>query len=404
MVLRRKTGKIQAKVTKSAGGGGGSKKPAAKKGKSAPAKVTGYSAVAKYKKFIKMDKAGNMVVDKDAIALAKANMSRVPVKTKSASKPSAKAGRGAMAAGAGAAMGAAVGGPDSWKSDPNDSRNAPPAPEMIDPKLIEEQNRLRNAANVPQGLPQQPQQNLQFPQQPMGMGMPMGQGMGMGMPMGQQNYMFPGQNPMQQNSYNDQYSGLIDYQNPQDYAYGPMAGQSPGQGPGQAEPQADERGGVDWRRPNQNALGVIVPDEFASTESADSDDGLLGFFSTLSTEEMIALACGGAGFLLFIIVIIVIIFKMRKNTKRKKKKSQDSERVQWKQSNPQQNGPPAGFQQHSYRSLPGEKDPDHIARIQARNLPAPPLSFSQSAGQTGITNASGTYISSDERPSMRHKD
>jgi hypothetical protein len=55
------------------------------------------------------------------------------------------------------------------------------------------------------------------------------------------------------------------------------------------------------------------------------------------------------------------------------------------------------------RTLPGEKDPDHIARIQARNLPAPPLSYTQSAGVTGITTASGTYMS-DDRPSMRHKD
>jgi hypothetical protein len=59
--------------------------------------------------------------------------------------------------------------------------------------------------------------------------------------------------------------------------------------------------------------------------------------------------------------------------------------------------------QHTYRTLPGEKDPDHIARIQARNLPAPPLSYTQSAGVTGITTASGTYMS-DDRPSMRHKD
>ena len=70
-------------------------------------------------------------------------------------------------------------------------------------------------------------------------------------------------------------------------------------------------------------LGVVTPDEFVNTESTqpEPEEGLLGFFSTLSTEEMIALACGGAGFLLFIIVIIVIIFKLRKKSKRKKKKA-----------------------------------------------------------------------------------
>ena len=67
----------------------------------------------------------------------------------------------------------------------------------------------------------------------------------------------------------------------------------------------------------------MTPDEFVNTESTqpEPEEGLLGFFSTLSTEEMIALACGGAGFLLFIIVIIVIIFKLRKKSKRKKKKA-----------------------------------------------------------------------------------
>lgn len=71
-------------------------------------------------------------------------------------------------------------------------------------------------------------------------------------------------------------------------------------------------------------LGVMTPDEFVDTKSTqpEPEEGFLGFFSTLSTEEMIALACGGAGFLLFIIVIIVIIFKLRKKAKRKKKKSQ----------------------------------------------------------------------------------
>lgn len=68
----------------------------------------------------------------------------------------------------------------------------------------------------------------------------------------------------------------------------------------------------------------MTPDEFVDTKSTqpEPEEGFLGFFSTLSTEEMIALACGGAGFLLFIIVIIVIIFKLRKKAKRKKKKTQ----------------------------------------------------------------------------------
>jgi len=189
--------------------------------------------------------------------------------------------------------------------------------------------------------------------------------------------------------------GLMEYEPAQPDYFG-------GAPPGGTGPQ---RGQPGWRAPDQNQLGVVSPNEFVDTQATTTEpqDGVLGFFSTLSTEEMIALACGGAGFLLFIIVIIVIIFKLRKKSKRKKKKT-DERSACVNRTNSNSSSPPAGFmQQQQYRTLPGDKDPDHIARIQARNLPAPPLSYTQSGGVTGITTASGTYMS-DERPSMRHKD
>lgn len=359
--MRRRTGKITAKVqkrpapVKKTGGLGVAKK--SKFGSSGTA--TGHASVGKWKKYINIDAKGGMQVDKSAIDKLKAAQ-----KSAAARKPIGK----------NKSAGGVPGGPESWRNDPNDSRNQPVHP---DPSLVEEQNRLRNQANVPPQfmIPQNVHQNNAM----------------------QQNYavsMFNAPPPPSSDGSDYAY-GMMDYPPVQpNYDYTPnMPSQS--------------RGGVDWRRPNQNQLGVVTPDEFVNTESTqpEPEEGLLGFFSTLSTEEMIALACGGAGFLLFIIVIIVIIFKLRKKSKRKKKKAHDNERSAWvnrSQSNAS-NSPPAGFMQHTYRTLPGEKDPDHIARIQARNLPAPPLSYTQSAGVTGITTASGTYMS-DDRPSMRHKD
>lgn len=363
-------GKIRAIVQRRPGaakktGGGPAKKTSAKKPSGT---ITGHSNVGIYKKFFKINANGGMVIDKSAVENAK-NAAKA-----AARKPIAKPKSAGLPVGGGGGM--AVGGPDSWRNDPNDSRNQPPS------GMVEEQNRLRNQAAMPQNALQpqyhMPQNVMQSNQM-------------------QQNYaqsMF-GSPPEGDYGY-----GMIDYQPAQpDYSmYG-----------GPAPVQQPTSGGGDWRRPNQNQLGVVTPDEFIETKSTqpEPEEGFLGFFSTLSTEEMIALACGGAGFLLFIIVIIVIIFKLRKKSKRKKKKTQDNERSAWvnrNQSNASNHAsPPVGFMQHSYRSLPGEKDPEHIARIQARNLPAPPLSYTQSAGVTGITTASGTYMS-DERPSMRHKD
>lgn len=356
--MRRK-GKIAAVVQRS-GGSFAVKKPGGAKVKKP---VTGYAKVDKWKKFIKVNASGGMVLDQQALNQAK-NQAVAAAKRPVAKNKSAGPGGGG-------------GGGPAWKSDPNDSRNQPQS--LPDPSIIEEQNRLRNQLAMPQNMPPPNYHMPQNVQQSNQM---------------QQNYAQSMFNAPP--SETDYAYGMIDYQGPQPDYYGQPPLQEP------------TRGGQDWRRPNQNQLGVVSPDEFVDTKSTqpEPEEGFLGFFSTLSTEEMIALACGGAGFLLFIIVIIVIIFKLRKKSKRKKKKTQDNERSAWvnrAQSNASNAGPPAGFMQHSYRSLPGEKDPDHIARIQARNLPAPPLSYTQSAGVTGMTTASGTYMS-DERPSMRHKD
>ena len=47
-----------------------------------------------------------------------------------------------------------------------------------------------------------------------------------------------------------------------------------------------------------------------SSDGANGD--FMSIIGALKTEEMIALACGGAGFLLFIVVIIVIIIRFKK--------------------------------------------------------------------------------------------
>ena len=49
---------------------------------------------------------------------------------------------------------------------------------------------------------------------------------------------------------------------------------------------------------------------------------LMAIIGQLKTEEMIALACGGAGFLLFIVVIIVVIIRFKKKRQKKNKKAQ----------------------------------------------------------------------------------
>ena len=69
-------------------------------------------------------------------------------------------------------------------------------------------------------------------------------------------------------------------------------------------------------------LGVLTPEDLggSATSPPGNNDGVLTFFSTLSTKEMIALACGGAGFFLFIVVIVIIIFKVRKRNQKRTKK------------------------------------------------------------------------------------
>ena len=47
----------------------------------------------------------------------------------------------------------------------------------------------------------------------------------------------------------------------------------------------------------------------------------MSLIENLSTQEMIALACGGAGFLLFIVVIIVIVIRFKKKQQQKKLKN-----------------------------------------------------------------------------------
>ena len=47
----------------------------------------------------------------------------------------------------------------------------------------------------------------------------------------------------------------------------------------------------------------------------------MSLIENLSTQEMVALACGGAGFLLFVVVIIVIVIRFKKKQQQKKLKN-----------------------------------------------------------------------------------
>lgn len=47
----------------------------------------------------------------------------------------------------------------------------------------------------------------------------------------------------------------------------------------------------------------------------------MSLIENLSTQEMVALACGGAGFLLFIVVVIVIVIRFKKKQQAKKLKN-----------------------------------------------------------------------------------
>lgn len=284
-----RTGRISAKVQRR--GPAPAKKTSKAVAKKSSGSVTGHAQVAKWKKFIKVNASGGMVLDKKALENARAAgkaAARKPI-----AKPKSAGGGGGGKPGGGGG-GANFGGPDSWKTDPNDSRNQPA------PNVVEEQNRLRNIIAAPP-----------MPQNQIGMGYVPGipQTAQQSNQMQQQNYGPPMFNSAPQADYA---YGMIDYQPVQPDYYGQATME-----------ELPTRGGVDWRRPNQNQLGVMTPDEFVDTKSTqpEPEEGFLGFFSTLSTEEMIALACGGAGFLLFIIVIIVIIFKLRKKAKRKKKKN-----------------------------------------------------------------------------------
>lgn len=358
-----RSGQIRSKhyAKKTAGGRGGApaKKSAKKPAKSAKKPITGQSKVMKYKNFLKTDSKGGLVIDIDAVKAAQANASKAKPKLKAAVAQ-------------------------------NNHAPSSVSHQFEDPAVVEERNRM---ANMPPPPPPQ-----QF-QQPQGM-------------YGQYQQMFGIQQAQVSNQQPQQSQQMpqqgIDYQ--MYGSYGGIGGPPPMGGvydynsnvmvqPVQPDPA---------RRPQLG--GVLMPNELpgaglGSPGSAGGSSGVNGangdfmsIIGALKTEEMIALACGGAGFLLFIVVIIVIIIRFKKKQQKKKKKSQDTAREDWKASQDTLS-PPPGYQ-HSYSS----KDPAHIARIQGRQLPPPPpLSFTQSAGVTGMTTASGTYMS-DERPSMRHKD
>jgi preprotein translocase subunit SecG len=357
-----RSGQIRSKhyAKKTAGPKKGGPKKSAKKpaGKSPKKPVTGHSKVMKYANYIKTDSKGGLVIDINAVKAAQANASKAKPKLKSA---------------------------------PAQHNHAPSSVshgnhQFEDPAVVEERNRL---ANMP---PPPPPPQVQMPQ---------------GM-YGQYQQMFGLQQPQVSN------------QRPQQSQQMPQQGMDyPMYGTGGVQPIY---GGYDYNsnvmvqpvQPDPNARrpqvlgGVLMPNELpgaglgsgsgAGANAGSSNGDFMSIIGALKTEEMIALACGGAGFLLFIVVIIVIIIRFKKKQQKKKKKSQDEAREDWKASQDTLS-PPPGYQ-HSYSS----KDPAHIARIQGRQLPPPPpLSFTQSAGVTGMTTASGTYMS-DERPSMRHKD
>lgn len=353
--MTRKTGKIPSIA---AHGGPRTKAKLKTVAKAAPkmktGTITGQTNVAKYKKFISADSQGRMTIDQSKLAAA------AKVGAAAGGKPKSKAKLKSAGAPAG----------ESWRNDPNDSRNNEDFQKM-DPRIVEEQNRLRNAP-APTAPPMMPAMHLAMPHN-----------------LQQQNSM---QQHYQQQMFSEQFE--------------PFYPDYPSYGAGGVVEIPFSRGVGDWKKPNQASLGVLTPEDIAAPTPATSgsSDGVLTFFSTLSTKEMIALACGGAGFFLFIVVIVIIIFKVRKRKQKRTKKQKDADRAAWvSREQSALSEAPAGFQ--PYRTLPtGEKDADHIARIQARNLPPPPaLSFTQSAGVTGTTTASGSFMT-DDRPSTRHRD
>jgi len=363
-------GRIRSKAFAKKSSGGKSpktkKSPKAKK----PKEITGAVKVQKYAKFLRIDKNGGMIIDADAVKAAQAKVKAMPKKRVGVNKSAAKGGGG----GGGAHVAAEA---SSWE----------------DPALVEERNRLANAISQPalpqyqaaQGqqqafnqfqqmfAPQQPQVSNQVSQMAQ---VPLGPP---GMPM-----------------YGDQMYGSPPSM------YGDYAGY-----PAAVQVQPVGVGGVgeeDWGRAPVG--GVLQPHELPGSQAQapvapQSNSGdIMSLIENLSTQEMVALACGGAGFLLFVVVIIVIVIRFKKKQQQKKLKNKDAERKEW-QANSDPLPPPPGYQPSM-----SSKDPAHIARIQGRQLPPPPaLSYAQSAtggAPTGMT--SGTFISTDERPSMRHKD
>lgn len=337
---------------------GGKKSP--KKGKGKPKPVTGPVRVQKYANFLKTDANGGLVIDTEKVKAAQAKVQSRP------KKPSGKVGVNKSAVKAAAKVGS------QWE----------------DPALVEERNRMANMANNPPPPPQ-----YQAPQGQQGM-------------FNQYQQMFAPQQPQVSN----QVPQMANQQPPQVLPpiqdYGMYGGGSPMYGaydayggPGGVAVQPVEPD-ANWRRAPTG--GVLQPHELpgsqvsAPKETQSNSGDIMSLIENLSTQEMIALACGGAGFLLFIVVIIVIVIRFKRKQQSKKNKTKDAERKEW-QANNDPLPPPPGYQPSM-----SSKDPAHLARIQGRELPPPPLSFTQSAGATGMT--SGTFISSDERPSMRHKD